>query len=1091
MRYSKKVYALGGVVGDPFKITSKQSSTKVVKTNIIPKQKNTPGQTIKQRDDFEDNFITRMVVGNRPNRRDYGELGDLYNYYSGQPLQHKALEISKNKPTNAKDINAEYISINNDNFKKQVVWNYNRVSKYGVRKNPKNNKFEEESKTGKDTYNVSSYTDAFDERVNEDKTLGHYTVSKGKDEKGDYISYYDRFDTTVGKGEAIHEKLGFGKPFEIYDRIYVDKYNNPIKIKDKDKDTSVLSKIKEQSMKSNQPMPRYAKGGRLPMKYEEGGFLKNNSGVIGAGAEALAGFIPQDTGAGRVGGGILKGASAGAALGPWGIAGGALVGGAMSLFNEKAIKRQEAKDAENKLNYNNQMTSNISNQNLAGYEQYGLGTDYYAKGGNIIDLDPSQYEVEKGEVIQGQPQLEEGQKLSSDMHLVGGDKHEQGGTDGVGGERVFSDRLKLDKTMNKAFKTYGVKDKATYADAAKAIGKDKAKAEKKLSSKMSPSIRTGQRMLEDNDSALDMLFTMQELSKPQPVQEEMIQQPQFALGGNIDPTKQKIDKTVYTDNPNDPRIKKYNDSLNLYKAYKMQDKLMGKESKPVKDKYEWSSKELQKGRKLQPIPRGDGTYIKNNDGTPLLASPDFANEKSQFKNGFNSFSSRKEDKELIKYYKSLGFNDSNIMYHSSPDVVNDKIKPIGTYFDGTAHSPIYKKPTTPIKYNSVPKTGWTDIPYPKENTIQGNPLEKVSVVGTKPTPKSYGYGPHNQGNLNQKQMTQEEWDYAREKSGFKDTYKMSGRTDGLTSEAHWPIVDKYVKEFRNNKGKPKMAWGGKVPIITADYEKYNPINSNNPLGGLSSVRDLKAQNQLAIPSVLPVNNGVGTLEQSFNKMTTPNITSNLDKVIPDVLGDTKEGGSWIKRNEGQLINGASYLSNLNSINKLDTNVNREYVNTPNYNYTNRSGLAKRDNLGSYRTAIKGLTSSSQGVNASNAGALYAKTLDANNQINNQENQRRDQYEDRYGQRVDRINYANASINNDANDLQRELQNNKRVGLPLQARNAFLQGYAGNTAMSQKANLEKQKMILSAYLNDENGVMGRLDANKMKALQNLPIFKMFN
>lgn len=48
--------------------------------------------------------------------------------------------------------------------------------------------------------------------------LGSYSLSKGKDSKGDYLSYYDKYDFP----EVIQSKMG-GKPFEFYDRIYIPK----------------------------------------------------------------------------------------------------------------------------------------------------------------------------------------------------------------------------------------------------------------------------------------------------------------------------------------------------------------------------------------------------------------------------------------------------------------------------------------------------------------------------------------------------------------------------------------------------------------------------------------------------------------------------------------------------------------------------------------------------------------------------------------------------------------------------------------------------------------------------------------------------
>ena len=56
-----------------------------------------------------------------------------------------------------------------------------------------------------------------DRAYGENLTMGTFVISKGRDEKGSYVSYYDKWDfATTGAFQAI------GQPFEIYDRIYYD-----------------------------------------------------------------------------------------------------------------------------------------------------------------------------------------------------------------------------------------------------------------------------------------------------------------------------------------------------------------------------------------------------------------------------------------------------------------------------------------------------------------------------------------------------------------------------------------------------------------------------------------------------------------------------------------------------------------------------------------------------------------------------------------------------------------------------------------------------------------------------------------------------
>jgi hypothetical protein len=173
------------------------------------------------------------------------------------------------------------------------------------------------------------------------------------------------------------------------------------------------------------------------------------------------------------------------------------------------------------------------------------------------------------------------------------------------------------------------------------------------------------------------------------------------------PQAQKGQNVLYVDSKKDPAYKAYSDSLNLHRATIMQDKLMGPGSKRTNDKIDWTTKELKEGRK-QVIKPGLEHY------GPI--SSDFQNEADQFKDGYDGFSARPQDKKLIDYYKSLGFTDNNIMYHSSPDVVSDKIKPIYTYSDGTAYSPYYKKPSRQVIVQKTPELKM------KEAGLLPNPL---------------------------------------------------------------------------------------------------------------------------------------------------------------------------------------------------------------------------------------------------------------------------------------------------------------------------------------------------------------------------------
>lgn len=54
--------------------------------------------------------------------------------------------------------------------------------------------------------------------------LGQFTVGRGHDNKGEYISYYDSWDLGNTKNPYKDMSLGIGRSFNIYDRIYLDDY---------------------------------------------------------------------------------------------------------------------------------------------------------------------------------------------------------------------------------------------------------------------------------------------------------------------------------------------------------------------------------------------------------------------------------------------------------------------------------------------------------------------------------------------------------------------------------------------------------------------------------------------------------------------------------------------------------------------------------------------------------------------------------------------------------------------------------------------------------------------------------------------------
>lgn len=126
---------------------------------------------------------------------------DAWRLYLGLPQKHNTFGISDFKPAKSTD-NKYYFKINN-------FLEANTMTGTAVGMKP--------------VETLLSHINSVKTQkiVSEDLNfiMGNYTLSKGEDEKGSYISYYDRWEL----GPTIEGQDGLiGQPFEIYDRIYYD-----------------------------------------------------------------------------------------------------------------------------------------------------------------------------------------------------------------------------------------------------------------------------------------------------------------------------------------------------------------------------------------------------------------------------------------------------------------------------------------------------------------------------------------------------------------------------------------------------------------------------------------------------------------------------------------------------------------------------------------------------------------------------------------------------------------------------------------------------------------------------------------------------
>ncbi|HRT02581.1 MAG TPA: peptidoglycan-binding domain-containing protein, partial [Candidatus Diapherotrites archaeon] len=151
---------------------------------------------------------------------------DAYNLYTGHPQTNNTFNISKYKPSISSDNNITYYSLNNDNIKDRLL---NLVS---------------------EAEDIKKYIDfirdknlpLLDNFSGRENVMGKFFPSIGEDINGKYIAYYDKWDINpLNLHIPFTNKeitTDFGKPFEIYDRIYYR--DNP------NYNHEVLKKLKEE-----------------------------------------------------------------------------------------------------------------------------------------------------------------------------------------------------------------------------------------------------------------------------------------------------------------------------------------------------------------------------------------------------------------------------------------------------------------------------------------------------------------------------------------------------------------------------------------------------------------------------------------------------------------------------------------------------------------------------------------------------------------------------------------------------------------------------------------------------------------------------
>lgn len=147
-------------------------------------------------------------------KREPTNRNPYWRFYLGLDSDNK-LGFSEYKPSQNKKNNSKFFTSTNPNFKKDVI------KEYFLNVN------QPENTLGKSKNNIT--TPGFQQSTS---PLGNYTIGRGIDDKGDYLSVYDKWDLepfgeTSYMGNNVLSKLApninnLMNPFEIYDRQYLN-----------------------------------------------------------------------------------------------------------------------------------------------------------------------------------------------------------------------------------------------------------------------------------------------------------------------------------------------------------------------------------------------------------------------------------------------------------------------------------------------------------------------------------------------------------------------------------------------------------------------------------------------------------------------------------------------------------------------------------------------------------------------------------------------------------------------------------------------------------------------------------------------------
>lgn len=200
-------------------------------------------KTIRQRKDYIPTKFQKWIqdkIGPLHYPNPVGVHGDFSRFYFGRPTKNNTFYMSRYKPSKSKNKDTIYYGVKSPAFLNDLIHLYNNRPNIDLLKSEGNQVIDgyqaRITSERDDRYvgnNIERYYPFGDLRKkgllppkigskdymlsDSVAALGNFTIGRGKDEKGEYLSYYDLWDVNT---KTDIEKRGLAKPYEIYDRIY-------------------------------------------------------------------------------------------------------------------------------------------------------------------------------------------------------------------------------------------------------------------------------------------------------------------------------------------------------------------------------------------------------------------------------------------------------------------------------------------------------------------------------------------------------------------------------------------------------------------------------------------------------------------------------------------------------------------------------------------------------------------------------------------------------------------------------------------------------------------------------------------------------